>query len=99
MAWSRNRTRTSLLYPLLDSFPDIYTTHPTSAERGSTRKEVATLAGLSTTSAITTRIRDLREVVGKLVSLEDREALTNSLGDIAEAYEDGWEGGSDEDDD
>ena len=93
-----NRTRTSLLYPLLDSFPDIYTTYPTSAERGNTTRRLATQAGLSTTSAITTRIKDLREVVRKLVSLEDREALTNSLGDIAEAYEEGWEGGSDEDD-
>ena len=56
-------------------------------------------AGLSTTSAISTRLKALRNVAGKLVGLEDREALTNGLGEMAEAYEEGWEGGSDEDDD
>lgn len=45
------------------------------------------------------RIKCLKNVVGKSVSLDEREALSNSLGEIAEAYEEGWDSGSDEDDD
>ena len=37
--------------------------------------------------------------MGKLVGLEEREAMTDSLGEMAEEYEEGWESGSDEDDD
>jgi len=28
--------------------------------------------------------------------MDEREALSNSLGEIAEGYEDGWDSGSDE---
>ncbi|KAG0646720.1 dml-1 [Hyphodiscus hymeniophilus] len=35
----------------------------------------------------------------KVIDVDEREALSNSLGEIAEAYEEGWDSGSDEDDD
>lgn len=33
------------------------------------------------------------------VALDEREGLSNSLGDIADAYKDDWDSGSDDDDD
>ena len=33
------------------------------------------------------------------IALDEREALSNSLAEIADAYRDDWESGSDEDDD
>jgi hypothetical protein len=54
---------------------------------------------LSTDTSVALRIKCLKNVVGKSVSLDEREALSNSLGEIAEAYEEGWDSGSDEDDD
>lgn len=41
----------------------------------------------------------LRGVVNRAVGLDEREALANGLGEICEAYEEGWESGSDDDDD
>lgn len=38
-------------------------------------------------------------MVSRAIGVEEREALSNSLGEIAEAYEEGWDSGSDEDDD
>ena len=45
------------------------------------------------------RIKSLQNNVGRSIGLDEREALSNSLGEIAEAYEEGWDSGSDEDDD
>ena len=41
----------------------------------------------------------MRKVVSRVVSMEEREALSNGLGEIGEAYEEGWEAGSDDDSD
>ena len=38
-------------------------------------------------------------MMSRAIGVEEREALSNSLGEIAEAYEEGWDSGSDEDDD
>lgn len=38
-------------------------------------------------------------MVSKIAKLDERETLSNGLGEISEAYEDGWHGGSDESDD
>ena len=34
-----------------------------------------------------------------MVGLDERETLSNGLGEISEAYEEGWNSGSDEDSD
>lgn len=44
-------------------------------------------------------MKSLQRVVGRMVGLDEREALSNGLGEIAEAYEDGWSSGSDSDND
>jgi hypothetical protein len=45
------------------------------------------------------RIKDLQRIVNRVVGIDEREALSNSLGEIAEAYEEGYDSGSDDDDD
>jgi hypothetical protein len=54
---------------------------------------------LSTDTTVALRIKSLRDIVNRTVGISEREALSNSLGELAEAYEEGWDSGSDEDDD
>lgn len=54
---------------------------------------------LSTDTSVALRIKSLREIVNTSVGITERETLSNSLGELAEAYEEGWDSGSDEDDD
>lgn len=53
---------------------------------------------LSTDTTVAWRIKSLQNIVARTAGLDEREALSNSLGEIAEAYEEGWDSGSDEDD-
>ena len=88
-----NRYRCPLRFPLLDSFPPIF------YHASGQQKTVAVHSSLSTTSFVTKRLKSLQGVVRRFVGMEQREALFNGLGEIAEAYEEGWASGSDEDDD
>ena len=81
-----------LEYPLLDSFPPIFSLSP-----GLTHVVVHT--SLSTTSGISNRVKALQRMVSRSANLDEREALSNGLGEISEAYEDGWHSGSEESDD
>lgn len=54
---------------------------------------------LSTDTAVASRLKELQHIVNRAINVDEREALSNSLGEIAEAYEEGWDSGSDEDDD
>lgn len=56
-------------------------------------------ATLSTDTSVALRIKSLRDVVGRAIGVAERENISNSLGEVAEAYEEGWDSGSDEDDD
>ncbi|RDW71339.1 tubulin nucleotide-binding protein [Coleophoma cylindrospora] len=87
-----HKTRVPVSFPTLDSFPRILV----KAQSGSSTS-IAT--SLSTDTTVALRIKALRSIVGRAVSINEREALGNSLGEIAEAYEEGYDSGSDEDDD
>lgn len=87
------RYRSPLLFPLLDSFPSIFKNRP--RQPGA----LAVHTSLSTTASVSDRIKRLREVVNRAVGLDEREALANGLGEVCEAYEEGWESGSDDDGD
>ena len=78
-------------FPLLDSFPHIYTE--------ASSDSILVRTALETTSAIGAGIKGLRRTINRVAPLEDREVLSSTLGDIAEQYQEGWESGSDEDDD
>lgn len=41
-------------------------------------------------------MKGLQNIVSRMGNVADREALSNGLGEIAEAYEEGWDSGSDE---
>jgi hypothetical protein len=60
---------------------------------------VSVQTALSTDTSVTLRVKNLQAIVGRAIGMDEREALSNSLGEIAEAYEEGWDSGSDEDDD
>lgn len=79
--------------PILDSFPDDMFPTP---EAG-TGVNVFTALTASTRTA--QRIKAISATAGRLVSVDEREALVNGLGEIREYYETGWSSGSDDDDD
>ncbi|KAL9637378.1 MAG: hypothetical protein Q9164_002223 [Protoblastenia rupestris] len=83
------RYYTTVSYPVLDSFPSIF------SDASDSRVSVRT--SLSTSSQISKRIRELRTESHRIASLDEREALSNSLSEMAEAYEEGWDGGDDDD--
>ncbi|KAI9778762.1 MAG: mtDNA inheritance, partitioning of the mitochondrial organelle [Candelina submexicana] len=87
------RYRTSLLFPLLDSFPKIYDNTSLSG-----LNSVAVHASLSTTAEVGERLKRIEDVVKMFRGVEERESLLNSLGEIREAYEDGWKCSDEEDD-
>ncbi|KAL9594577.1 MAG: hypothetical protein Q9219_006961 [cf. Caloplaca sp. 3 TL-2023] len=87
------RYHNSLVYPLLDSFPEILT------ESVSSTNATAVQTSLSTTTQISKRAKSLQNIISRMTGLMDREALSNGLGEIAEEYEEGWDSGSDEDSD
>jgi hypothetical protein len=83
-----------LLFPLLDSFPrsmfDVGSGHTT---------KLAIHAGLTTSTAVANQIRAVEQIVKRIVGLEEREALCNGLQVLAEEYDEGWDSGTDSDDD
>jgi hypothetical protein len=86
------RTTTPLLFPLLDSFPHIFA-------HANITPSLAISTSLSTDTTVALRVKKLQSIVSRAVGITEREALSNSLGEIAEAYEEGWDSGSDEDED
>lgn len=60
---------------------------------------LATYTTLSSSTSVAQRIRGLAEVVGRVVGVDEREGLRSDLLRIGEEYVDGWDSGSDEDDD
>ncbi|KAL7918516.1 tubulin domain-containing protein [Trichoderma austrokoningii] len=84
---------TSLLYPLLDSFPSIYNYDVEDANN------IAVHTSLASDGSIVYKMKDLRSRVALSIPLEDRENLANGLAELGAAYEDDWSSGSDLDDD
>ncbi|KAI9754812.1 MAG: hypothetical protein M4579_004537 [Chaenotheca gracillima] len=82
--------RTSLSYPQPDSFPPIFNTQ---------RSDVGMRTGLSTESSTAEYLRGLRRAAAVGMARDEREALSNALGEMAEAYDSGWRSGSDDDED
>ena len=79
---------TQLLFPLLSSYPRIFKSngHPT---------EVAVKTQLRTSTAVSRNTRALESAVRGLVSIDEREMLSDGLIKISEDYDDGW--GDDDD--
>ncbi|KAK0113160.1 mtDNA inheritance, partitioning of the mitochondrial organelle [Cadophora gregata] len=86
------KSRVSLSYPLLDSFPHIFA-------HSSTASSLRVSTSLSTDTTVAMRMKNLQNIVSRAVGVDEREALGNSLGDLAEAYQEGWDSGTEDDDD
>lgn len=87
------RFYTPLRFPNLDSFPrDLF---PVS--KSGLGNQIST--ALTTSSRTGDKIKALQMVASRAISVDEREALTNGLGEIRESYETGWMSGSDFDDD
>jgi hypothetical protein len=54
---------------------------------------------LSTDSSVASRIKSIGSITSRIIKVDEREALVNSLSSIVDAYEEGWDSGSDEGDD
>ena len=87
------RYRTPLPYPRMSSFPAIF---PTPSYHDS----IAVHTSLATSSRMLAHVQAMQTIVNKTVASDEREALSNNLGTIAEAYEEGWaDHGEDSEDD
>ncbi|KAF7561887.1 hypothetical protein G7046_g2262 [Stylonectria norvegica] len=83
---------TSLTFPLLDSYPRMYA-HPADQE------DIGIQTNMSSNSSIASGLKTLRSEVTRWVAVDEREALSNGLAELADAYREDWSSGSDEDDD
>lgn len=52
---------------------------------------ISVSASLSADTTVASRIKTLQQATNRGIGLEEREALGNSLGEIAESYEQGWD--------
>ncbi|KAG9652461.1 tubulin nucleotide-binding domain-like protein, partial [Aureobasidium melanogenum] len=84
--------QSALLFPVIDSFPQIFAS-------GNVIRKLAVHATLSTTTSVAQRIRAVERIARSIVGIDEREALCDGLVGICEEYEDGWDSGSDSDDD
>ena len=60
---------------------------------------MAVHTSLSTSSGVVGRIQQLQRSAGRLANLDERESLSNGLGEIGEAYEEGWQSVSEDESD
>ena len=56
-------------------------------------------SALSTSSSVANQVRYIEQAVRRLVSVDEREALSNGLEALAEEYEEGWDSSTDSDED
>lgn len=54
---------------------------------------------MTTDASVSGRLKALRTTVARSIAVEDREALSNDLAEMADEYHEGWSSGSDEGDD
>lgn len=60
---------------------------------------VSVFAALTASSRTAERIKAIETTAARMLSVEEREAMINGLGEIRESYETGWSSGSEDDDD
>ena len=86
-----NRFYTYLPFPVLDSFPrDIF--------RAPSFSGIPILGALTSSSRTSGKVKALESVARRIISVDERETLTNGLAEISELYESGMMSNSDLDD-
>lgn len=93
---THERFSAPLLFPLLDSFPaSIFDVGSGEAS------QLAVHSGLTSSTVVADQVRAIEQIVRRmhLVSTDEREAICNGLQTLAEEYDEGWDSGSDSNDD
>ncbi|CAJ2506886.1 Uu.00g080720.m01.CDS01 [Anthostomella pinea] len=98
--------RSTVPFPIIDSYPKIFrdvrrsTTDADDEDDDKPPREFLPMrTALSTDTSVMNKVKALRTAVVRSIGLEDRETVGNELAEIAEGYREGWDSGSDEDDD
>ncbi|KAI9665267.1 MAG: mtDNA inheritance, partitioning of the mitochondrial organelle [Trizodia sp. TS-e1964] len=98
------RFQTALCYPQLDSSPPLYqwpgaptALAPAAVAVAAAGFGLSAQTALSSSSMVACWINSVREMATKTVFADEREQLGNALGEMAEAYEEGWASSSDVD--
>lgn len=96
-----HRYLTSFTYPIIDSFPSIFSTDRIIPVEGSAVEDqrLAISTKLTTSSQVIPRLKSIKNVVSRVVGVDEREAILNDLGEFIEGFETGWNSGSDDNDD
>lgn len=92
----RSRFTAPLLFPLLDSFP------ASMLDIGSGEaRRIAVHSGLTTSTMVADQVRAIEQIVRRMhmVGIDERETICNGLQTMAEEYDEGWDSGSDSDED
>lgn len=79
-----------LRFPMLSSFPDIF------EQQKNPDKSLNLGAALRTSSSVVEHLKASQLLANRIIPVDERETITNGLGELYEAYEEGW--GSDSDD-
>ncbi|KAK6346377.1 mtDNA inheritance, partitioning of the mitochondrial organelle [Orbilia blumenaviensis] len=79
-----------LRFPVLSSFPDIF------EPQKNTDESLGFATALRTSSSVVGHLKASQALANRIVPLDERETISNGLGELYEAYEEGW--GSDSDD-
>jgi hypothetical protein len=98
-----------LAYPLLDSFPPIFAMpeiqpDDEAADNGDDARERRNNTGLTVHSLVTTtnsiipRLAHFKEQ-SRFADITEREELYSAFSDTIDAYKEGWDSGSDDDED
>ncbi|KAJ5450259.1 Protein dml1 [Penicillium daleae] len=83
-----------LRLPILDSFPHgMFSASPSSADG------LSVFTALTASTRTADRIKAIQATAARMLSVDEREAMVNGLGEIRECYEMGWNSGSSDDDD
>ncbi|KAF3926925.1 hypothetical protein ABW20_dc0106342 [Dactylellina cionopaga] len=80
-----------LPFPILSSFPAIF-----EQENPNTNNGLKLATSVRTSSSIMEHLKTSQSLAGRIVPSDERETVSNSLGELYEAYQEGW--GSDSDD-
>ncbi|KAK6524985.1 mtDNA inheritance, partitioning of the mitochondrial organelle [Arthrobotrys megalospora] len=80
----------NLQFPILSSFPSIF------EQEKNVHSSLNLATALRTSSSVVDHLKVSQSLANRIVPLDERETISNGLGELYEAYEEGW--GSDSDD-
>lgn len=78
---------TEVPFPQLDAFPNTLF--------GPYQQPLGICAALVATSETSARLKEMGQLISGAIDTDTREALLNDLAKLGEAYEGGWQSGSD----